>query len=186
MVLRARHLYANSAEGAGVMRAVVMDGGARGPRAIGALQPIVVPGPPTYILLPNVLVNGKSAHSYGATSAIAWRPAADWPLKLDYSWSHLVAVPEPLELGSNGTRRRRRLAAQSAIPSIFPRSRQPDLSVFERPLRRLPPAPAHRRTTRRWTLRYNGGHSGAWSSRFRAAISSGSRTRSSALPVPMS
>jgi iron complex outermembrane receptor protein len=50
------------------------------------LQPFVVPGPPTYLVLPNVLANGKDAHSYGGTIAGVWQPLAAWRLKVDYSY----------------------------------------------------------------------------------------------------
>jgi iron complex outermembrane receptor protein len=48
-----------------------------------ARQPIVVPGPPTYILLPNVLLNGKRARGHGGTFYAAWQPVTRWRLKFD-------------------------------------------------------------------------------------------------------
>jgi iron complex outermembrane receptor protein len=56
---------------------------------------VVVPGPPTYILLPNVLDNGKRAHAYGGTLAASFQPLPLWRVKVDYSFFHIVATPEP-------------------------------------------------------------------------------------------
>ncbi len=65
----------------------------RGLQTQEPLQPFVVAGPPTYLVLPNVLDNGKDAHSYGGTIAGVWQPLSGWRLKLDYSYFAISARP---------------------------------------------------------------------------------------------
>jgi iron complex outermembrane recepter protein len=55
----------------------------------------VVPGPPTYLMFPNVLRNGKDARSDGATLAATWQPAESWRLQFSYTYVELEMQPHP-------------------------------------------------------------------------------------------
>ncbi|MGH8249229.1 MAG: hypothetical protein ACREVI_00805 [Steroidobacteraceae bacterium] len=48
-----------------------------------------------YILLPNVLVNGKDAMARGANVAVTWQPSSAWRVQLHYSWLDLEVDPHP-------------------------------------------------------------------------------------------
>jgi iron complex outermembrane receptor protein len=59
------------------------------------LTPILVTDPLPYILLPNVLTNGKDATADGATLAATWQPNGVFRMQLNYSYVELDVQPHP-------------------------------------------------------------------------------------------
>jgi iron complex outermembrane receptor protein len=59
------------------------------------LTPILVTDPLPYILLPNILTNGKDASADGATLAATWQPSDRWRLQFHYSYVDLDVKPHP-------------------------------------------------------------------------------------------
>jgi iron complex outermembrane recepter protein len=58
--------------------------------------PFVVPGPPTYLLLPAALQNGKDAEGHGATLAATWQPSDTFRLQLNYTYFDLEVTLLPV------------------------------------------------------------------------------------------
>jgi iron complex outermembrane receptor protein len=57
--------------------------------------PFVVPGPPTYLVIPVTIVNGKDADSHGGTVVATWQPGDAWRLQFDYTYTDLDVRPQP-------------------------------------------------------------------------------------------
>jgi len=57
--------------------------------------PFVVPGPPTYLLFPFTLENGKDASGDGATLAATWQADDAWRLQFNYTYFNLEVTPHP-------------------------------------------------------------------------------------------
>lgn len=57
--------------------------------------PFLVPGPPTYLLFPFTLENGKDASGNGATLAATWQPDDAWRLQFNYTYFNLEVTPHP-------------------------------------------------------------------------------------------
>jgi iron complex outermembrane receptor protein len=64
-------------------------------QAQSSQDPFVVPGPPTYLVIPATLVNGKDARSHGGTLAARWQPNEVWQFQLAYTYTDLDVQPHP-------------------------------------------------------------------------------------------
>jgi iron complex outermembrane receptor protein len=58
----------------------------------------VIPGPPSYFVVPASLANGMQGETYGGTAAITWQPLSRWRLQM-----HYAHVEMDLELKPGGT-----------------------------------------------------------------------------------
>jgi iron complex outermembrane receptor protein len=63
-----------------------------------AQEPMLVEGPPTYVLLPAVQANGMEGDATGGTLAANWQPRPAWRLKFQYARLDLELRPK---VGSN-------------------------------------------------------------------------------------
>ena len=66
--------------------------------------PQVVPGPPSYMILPLVQGNGMSGDAEGATVAVGWEPIPRWRMQLQYSHLDFDLEADPLSTDQESPR----------------------------------------------------------------------------------